>query len=345
MSRNILPTAAFALGAAAAVVCAQPQPKTFFKDKVKLADSDIQKIDQGQVVTRVLDSGDTKYGILVFGAVYVNAPVAKFGTVIRDIKRLTENRVYLAVQEFSPNGAPPKLSDFDRLTFDNKDIEELHTCKPGDCDIQVFNSEPSWKQVNWNAPDKYAQANRFLREKIYEGMNEYLSGGLKPFGSYRDRTKPLNVYEATKSMIDASYYLPRDKAGGIYREVIDYPQGKLAGAEDLFYWEKIDFGREPTVRVNHLMLFPQGVGVVRSVAANLQLYASRYIRVALQMYYCVPDTTNPNRPGFYLIEMNDSRMPDFSGLKLGIVRKVASGKATDATHDALTMYQRMLIGK
>jgi hypothetical protein len=344
MSRNIR-AAVLALGAAAAVVCAQPQPKTFFKDKIQLADSDIQKIDQGQVVTKVVTSGDPKYGILVFGAVYVNAPVAKFGSVVRNINGLLENKVYLAVQEFSVNGAAPKLSDFDRLTLDNKDIDELQTCKPGDCDLQIFNIQQFQKQVNWSAPDKYAQANKLVRQRVYEGMDAYLKGGLNALGSYRDRSQPLNLFEATKSMIDCSYYLPPGKTGGINREVTDYPQNKVPGSEGLFYWEKINFGEEPTVRVNHVMLFPQGFGVVKYVAANLQLYASRYMRVALQMYYCVPDTTNPNKPGFYLIEMNDSRMPDFGGLKLSIVRKVATGKATDATVAALKMYQGMLNAK
>jgi hypothetical protein len=345
MSRNIFATTVLALAAAAAVAFAQPQPKTFFKTKIQLADADIQKIDQGQVVTKVVDSGDPKYGILVFGAVYVNAPVAKFGTVIRDINRLTENKVYLAVQEFSTNGAAPKPSDFARLTLDNKDIDELQDCKAGDCDIQIFNVEQFQKQINWKAGDKYPQANKLVRERLYQGMDAYLKGGLKSIGNYRDREKPLNLYTATKGMIDASYFLPQDKAGAIYREVLDYPQAKVPGAGDLFYWEKIDFGQEPTVRVSHLMLFPQGAGAVKFIAANLQLYASRYMRVALQMYYCVPDTSNPQKPGFYLIEMNDSQMPDFGGLKLGIVRKVASSKATDATRDSLTMYQKMLLGK
>jgi hypothetical protein len=337
--------AVFAMGAVAAVVCAQAQPKTFFKNKIQLADGEIQKIDQGQVVTKLLDSGDPKYGILVFGAVYVNAPVAKFGTVVRDINRLKENKVYLDVQEFSTNGAAPKPADFARLTLDNKDIDELQGCKAGDCDIQIINIEQFQKQVNWKAPDKYAQANKLFRDRLYQGMDAYLKGGLKAIGSYRDREKPLNLYAATKGMIDAAYFLPQDRAGAIYREVLEYPQAKVAGGGDLFYWEKIDFGQEPTVRVSHLMLFPQGAGAVKSIAANLQLYASRYMRVALQMYYCVPDTTNPNKPGFYLIEMNDSQMPDFGGIKLSIVRKVAGSKATDATRDSLTMYQKMLLGK
>ena len=43
---------------AVAPVWAQRQPHTFFKDQVKLSDSEIQKIDRGQVVTKVLDSSD-----------------------------------------------------------------------------------------------------------------------------------------------------------------------------------------------------------------------------------------------------------------------------------------------
>jgi hypothetical protein len=336
------------LAAAAGAVLgyAQPQPRTFFKDRIQLSDADIGKIDQGQIVTKVLDSGDKKFGLLVFGAVYVNAPIEKFPAVIRDIKGLTRNKVYLAVQEFSPGGAPPKRSDFDRLELEKKDVDQLQNCKPGDCDIQIMdNVAETQKAIDWKSKDKYDQVNRLVRDKLYQGMTIYLKDGLKALGNYRDREKPLSLYEATKSMIDASYYLPQDKAGGIYRHVVDYPQGKLAGVEDLFYWEKIDFGQEPTIRVNHLSLFPQGVGPVKFLAANKQLYASRYMRVALQMFYCVPDTSNPNKPGFYLIEMNDSRLPDFGGIKLGVVRKVASGKAVDATRDALQMYQQGLTGK
>ena len=58
----------------------------------------------------------------------------------------------------------------------------------------------------------------------------------------------------------------------------------------------------------------------------------------------VPDTEKPGKPGFFLIEMNDSRLPDFGALKLGIVRKVANGKAVDATRDTVQMYQKRLTG-
>jgi len=45
-----------------------------------------QQIGQGQVVTKILDTG-TKYGMLVFGAVYVNAPAPKFAAAYRNVKK------------------------------------------------------------------------------------------------------------------------------------------------------------------------------------------------------------------------------------------------------------------
>jgi hypothetical protein len=180
-----------------AVVSGQPQPRTFFKDYIHLADADIQKIGQGQIVTKVLESGDKNYGLLVFGAVYVNAPVASFPGVVRDIKKLVENKVYLAVQEFSRNGAPPKLSDFDRLELDRKDVDELEHCKAADCDIQIMTPSDLQNRVDWKSKDHYQQVNSLVREKIFQGMSIYMKDGLKPLGSYRDREKPLNLYEAT----------------------------------------------------------------------------------------------------------------------------------------------------
>lgn len=344
MAHTILAIAVLILGCTS-TVWGQPQPRTILKERIKLTDSEFQKIADGQVFTKVLSSPDP-YGMLVFGAVYVNAPIDKFIPSFRDVKKLKENKVYLDVQEFSPGGAPPKLSDFERLALDKKDIDELQKCKPGDCNVQVFDDiEAFQKKIDWNSPNKYIQANQALRQRALEGMTAYMAGGLKAFGNYRDRQKPLNLYQATKDMVDNSFYLPQDRALGIYRHVVDYPDGKLAGADDFFYWEKIDFGQEPTIRLNHVSMFPKGFGAAAVVVANKQLYASRYMRVALQMFYCIPDTEHPGKPGFFLVEMNDSRLPDFGGLKLAVVRKVATGKSVDATRDTLSMFLSRLNGK
>jgi hypothetical protein len=43
--------------------------------------------------------------------------------------------------------------------------------------------------------------------------------------------------------------------------------------------------------------------------------------------------------------MNDSRLPDFGGIKLGVVRKIATGKGVQSTKDILDLYNRRLAGK
>jgi len=111
VSAKLLATTVLVLGLGAGAVSGQPQPRTFFKEHARLSDGEIQKIEQGQVVTKVLASTD-KYGLLVFGAVFVNAPIEKFAASFRDVKKLKENKVYLDVQEFSPGAASPKIERY-----------------------------------------------------------------------------------------------------------------------------------------------------------------------------------------------------------------------------------------
>jgi hypothetical protein len=320
--------------------CAQRQPETFFRSRIGLSSSEIQKIEHGQIVTKALESSDKKYGVLVFGAVYIDGSIQDFAAAFRDVKNLLGDNVHRDVQEFSADDALPSLSDFDRVSLDHKDIDALQKCKPAHCDLQVFDVVSFQKQVNWSAKDKYEQVDKLARKRIYDGVLQYMSGGLKAFGNYTDREKPFNLYENMKSMLDSSYYLPAENSGGIYQHVLDYPEKKVPGATDLFYWEDIDFGQGPTIRVNLVSMFPNGASVAKYVITNLQLYATRNIRIALQVFYCVPDTQNPESKGFYLIEMNDSRLPDFSWIKLMAARRIATAKGIESTRDFLNIYLR-----
>jgi hypothetical protein len=130
MARKILVATVLAMGLDEGFVRGQTEPRAFFQDHVKLTDSEIQTMEQGQVVTKILASGDTTYGILVFGGVYINAPISKFADAYRDVNKLQGEKAYLAVQDFCRAGAPPKLSDFDRLEVERKDIDELEHCRP-----------------------------------------------------------------------------------------------------------------------------------------------------------------------------------------------------------------------
>jgi len=343
-SLRLLRSSVVVCGLLAAVLpaLAQRQPHTLLKERVGLSDGEIQEIESGKVFTKVLESKD-KYGMLVFGAVYVNAPVERFAGVFRDVEKLQQEKVYLVVEDFGGIDTPATIDDFKRLEVDKKDIDDLAGCEPGDCELQIMNLqnlEMFKDMAKDDAVNKYALINQAIRESAVKSMNRYFQGGLKALGSYRDRKKPLNLYQATKDMVDSSYYLPKDVAPDIHNHIVEFPDGKMEGAEDIFYWEKIDFGQGPVVRINHVSLFPEGRNAAKLIAVNKQLYASKYMRVGLQAYYCIPDTQYPGKQGFYLLQMNDSRLPDFGGLKLSIVRRIATGKAVEGTADTLEIFKR-----
>jgi hypothetical protein len=104
MTFKTLAATVLAMALGAGFVHGQTDPRTFFKDRIKLTDVEIQTMEKGQVVTKVPTSGDATYGILVFGGVYINGSIAKFAEVARDVSKLQGEKVYLAVQEFSRIG-------------------------------------------------------------------------------------------------------------------------------------------------------------------------------------------------------------------------------------------------
>jgi hypothetical protein len=72
-----------------------------------------------------------------------------------------------------------------------------------------------------------------------------------------------------------------------------------------------------------------------------QLYASHYFETALDLTVCVRDPDSTKR-GFYLITVKGSQQTGLTGLKGGIVRKVAVDKSRSSLEKALaTIKQRL----
>ena len=73
--------------------------------------------------------------------------------------------------------------------------------------------------------------------------------------------------------------------------------------------------------------------------AEKQLYASHYFQAALDLTVCVKDA---QRPGFYLITLKGSKQAGLTGLKGGIVRKVAVGKSRASLERVLVTIKQKL---
>jgi hypothetical protein len=73
-----------------------------------------------------------------------------------------------------------------------------------------------------------------------------------------------------------------------------------------------------------------------------QLYASHYFQSALDLTVCTRDAARPDEHGFYLITVKASQQAGLTGLKGGILRKVAVGKTRSSLEHTLTAIKQRL---
>ena len=161
-------------------------------------------------------------------------------------------------------------------------------------------------------------------------------------GTYRDKQHPTAISEAFQSLVSRSkalpVYLPEHD-----RYLLDYPNANSGSIESQFFWEKVNFGRKPTLRIIQAIVFRGANPADPAYAITVkQLYASRYFETALDLTVCVRDEMQPERHGFYLVTLKGSQQAGLTGLKGGIVRKVAVDKARSSLQRALQAIKRNL---
>jgi hypothetical protein len=172
-----------------------------------------------------------------------------------------------------------------------------------------------------------------------ESLSRYRQGGNKALGTYRDKNHPTAVADAFQALIGRSkalpVYLPE-----LNRYLLEYPSADSAKIQSEYYWEKVNFGLKPTLRLLQAVVYrgadPKDPAYAVAVK---QLYASHYFETALDLTVCVKDK---ERSGMYLITMKGSQQAGLTGLKGGIVRRVAVGKTRSSLEKALGTIQQQL---
>lgn len=329
-----------ASGASFAATDQAAEPYRFFREYVGLNEDQIQTIRRGKALAKVMESR-TADEIFVFGSVYVEAAPESYLKLASDVDALRKLPSYIAIRKFSD---PPQLSDLDGFTLEKDDIKELKNCKPGHCDVQLpaESMEEFQKGVDWSAPDAQDQANHLARNMALQALLRYSEGGNVALGTYRDKNHPAVVAETFQSLLSRSKALPV-YLPDLDHYLLEYPKGNLDNIESQFYWEKVNFGLKPTLRIVQAIVYrgTRPTEPAYAVAVK-QLYSSHYFETALDLTVCVKATDSPNQRGFYLITLKGSQQAGLTGLKGGIVRKVAVDKTRSSLERALAATKQKL---
>lgn len=323
---------------AVAVLRVSPSPtldlQTFFRDNIGLSQDQIASIRAGKPVTKTLPSR-IPAEVFLFGAIYVHAAPESYLKFATDYDRIRKLPNYVALGVFSN---PPQLSDLKGFALDNDDVKELKNCKPGDCLIQIpaASIESIQQTINWSSPDANRELNQLVREKVLELLLAYRLKGNSALGVYNDKRDPTEVAEQFAYMLSYNKALP-EYLPAFNNYLLSYPTAKPANVDGIFYWEKVKFGLKPTLRVVQVLTMRgDSPGEPAYVVAEKQLYSSHYFETALDLSFCVRDSTDPSHPGFYLVMALGSEQAGLTGIKGSLVRKIAVDRSVSSLQDTLT---------
>ena len=99
---------------------------------------------------------------------------------------------------------------------------------------------------------------------------------------------------------------------------------------------------KPTLRILQAVVYRDSRSEYPAYAVAVkQLYASHYFETALDLTVCVPDP-EASGLGFYLITLKGSQQAGLSGLKGGIVRRVAVDRTRSSLERALGAIKQKL---
>lgn len=301
------------------------QLQTYFKKNIGLKKGQVDQIVEGKPVTKEIKSR-TPADIIVFGAVYINAAPEAYIRLSNDFERLRMLPIYQRIAKFS---YPVVLSDLDGFSFGAEDIQELKSCKPGDCKIQLpaQSMEAYQKSINWDTPDVQERINQLLRQRTSERVQAYQREGNRALITYDDKDEPVNTGKQFESILRYAQLLPSNLPE-FHRYLLAYPNARPANIRDMFYWANETFGLRPTLRVIHVITMQSQVRNEPAYAiAEKQLYASHYFQTALNLCFLVRDPDSSKPASFYLLRAMGSTQAGLTGFKGSIIRRKAVKQA------------------
>jgi hypothetical protein len=299
-----------------------PTFESYLATGVRPSARERQALMSGAPITKLLDS-DASKEVAVFGAVWVDASPAQYVRRVKDIENFERGGPFRITKRISD---PPKLEDFGQLQLPGEDVKDLRSCKVGDCELKLgakalrqFRTE-----VHWGTRNEKTEAEAVFRRSALDYVTEYRKGGNATLAVYRDDDDPLFVAHEFRSMIERAPALA--PMPDLLRFLLDYPAARLDGSSDFFYWQDVQFGLKPTIRINHLVIQDRPEA---TVIASKMLYASHYFWTALELRVLVPD---PSRgPGFWFVTINRSRSDGLSGFIGRFVRGRVRNEAVKGT--------------
>ncbi len=291
----------------------------FLQPWVELEEEDRITLAQRGAVVRSLPSSDQQIGLIAVCPIALSPEAF----LMRVRSRGYMSRSELKGGRFSSS---PSLGDLAALSLDQGDIDRLRRCAPGDCALNLADSEMS-------AMQKSTDVNQAFRQVVLNRLRQYQSGGLAAVPDYHDRETPVRPVAVFSEILRQTPYLsahvPRVQA---YLQ--QFPSGESRHGESSMLWSKVKMNGKAVVIVTHLAVFqPDPTPLVPAVMlAGKHVYTSRYMNgdLTLTMLFA-REAGTPS----YLVHVNRAHLDELNGSFSGLKRAALEGAIKTEAAEAL----------
>ena len=333
---------ALSLGCAAlvtATLAGEPRspddnPFSFFASVTSITSADRQRIDSGEVLTRILPAPDGE--VAVFAASKLEEDAEAVVRWTHAIEQLKKGPYVMAIKRFSD---PPVLSDLDSLVLDDVDLEGIRECRAGDCSVKLASHEiESLKAAAASGADWKQAVQRQFRQLLFERISTYRAHGFAALPAYADRPGQTAMHEQLAGILDRSPHL-RTHLPKVVGALGRYPRVEVPHAQSFLYWSKEHYGRgKPVVAVTQVHIVrPRGPSLPSVVVLGQEIFASHYRDGSLGTTFVLESGTNR-----YLAYLNRSRLDPLDGMFSGLKRKIVQRKLGSEVRAAIETVRRRI---
>jgi len=321
--------------AATRQVARPPEKVPSLSTLVDFTPEETATLKAGQAVSKLLPS-DPDYEVAVAGAVWINAPIKAYIEAMKDIERLEHGHGFLVTKRISD---PPRPEDFAALELTDFDLEQLKECRVGDCGIKLSKSaiERLQTEIDWSKPTAKADVNALVRQMALEFVTAYEREGNKALVVYANKKQPVDVAKQFDTIVGEMQPLWRVEPG-LRQYLLGYPQAKLPNSTSFLYWQMVNFGIRPVIRINHVVITETGG---HTIVASKLIYATHYFWTGLETRELVPDDSGR---GFWFVNVSRGRSGSLakSGPKGHIIREQARKHSQKGLNEGMMATKSLL---
>ncbi|HEU4893210.1 MAG TPA: hypothetical protein VFT47_16765 [Vicinamibacterales bacterium] len=321
-----LATVLVAASAASLLAAGAMPPRDLLRTLAGFTDTEWAVVERGEAVSKLVDTDSRE--VAVVGAVRITGRRDQLVARSRDLQTLKGSLV-LDVGQFS---AVPDPSDLRPVTLDERSLD-LRACQSGDCPVRLSAADVGrfQREVNWSAPDWRNQSMAVWRSVLANYARAYLAGGRSALPDYVNRRDPLSVASEV-AQLAGDYEFVADYSPAFHTYLKEFGPRIPAGAEQMLYWTREDFGIRPIVRISHQVIYsttPPATPV--TIIAINQVYADHYLDASLTVTLALDAGRD-----FYMISVSRARTRSLSGFLRRFARSAVQGRSRDAMRSALT---------